>query len=260
MYSPSWALKKKNLNFILTQNTVDRNRSARDARSHLHVSGVHVTHEVQSIKVIASPLCGFFDSHTISIANAAFNRADAKSKTREWTHCTISYCNSLDANRHWHFIEPAIRQSASIGHFARETFQMCSNTLWNIENRPQIGHPNKLLVHTANGNRISESNLIFEFSAIFPFYFRWLLWINEKTYDCRRLGMGMVARYRCAALVARGDDIESDVRGCRDCTRCPVNCNRSGTMQNYEGRSVRCVSSAAHDGTCRLHRHMLATT
>lgn len=73
--------------------------------------------------------------------------------------------------------------------------------------------------------------------------FRWLLWINKKADDCWRLGMGMVACNRCAASIARGDDIESNVRGRRDRTRCTINCNRSCTMQNHEGMSIRFVST-----------------
>lgn len=39
-----------------------------------------------------------------------------------------------------------------------------------------------------------------------------MLRINEEAHDCRRMGLGLVARYRRPEAVARSDDTQPDVR------------------------------------------------
>lgn len=70
-------------------------------------------------------------------------------------------------------------------------------------------------------------------SVLLPF--RWLLWLHEETYHCRRLGMGLVVGNRRPAPLAGGDDAESHVRNGWDGPGCPTDRNRSGTVQNHEG-------------------------
>lgn len=58
---------------------------------------------------------------------------------------------------------------------------------------------------------------------------RWMLRLDKKENYCRRLGMGMVARYRRAKALARSDDSQSDVRNGRNSTRCRPNSHGSCT-------------------------------
>lgn len=62
-----------------------------------------------------------------------------------------------------------------------------------------------------------------------------MLWINQKANDCRWLGMGLVVGHRCAALITRSHDIESNVRRCWNGPRCSIDCYRCRPMQNHEG-------------------------
>lgn len=69
-----------------------------------------------------------------------------------------------------------------------------------------------------------------------------MLWIDQKTNYCWRMGMGMVVSDRCSTSIARSHDFESDVRGRRNSTRCTTHCNWRRSVQNHEGMDIRDVS------------------
>lgn len=73
-------------------------------------------------------------------------------------------------------------------------------------------------------------------------FYRWMLWIDQKTNYCWRMGMGMVVSDRCSTSIPRSHDFESDVRGRRNSTRCTTHCNWRRSVQNNEGMDIRDVS------------------
>lgn len=73
-----------------------------------------------------------------------------------------------------------------------------------------------------------------------------MLWIDEKTNNRRRMGMGMVVSDRCSASFARSHDFESNVRRCRNSTRCSTHCDRRRSVQNHEGINIPDVTFYQH--------------
>lgn len=39
------------------------------------------------------------------------------------------------------------------------------------------------------------------------YHYRWMLWLNEKKNNCRRMGMGVVVGDRCTEAIFRGLDL-----------------------------------------------------
>lgn len=61
------------------------------------------------------------------------------------------------------------------------------------------------------------------------------MWINKEANDCRRVGLGMVARHRRSEAFARSHDTQPDVRDGGDSSGGRTYCHWCRSSQNHEG-------------------------
>lgn len=113
------------------------------------------------------------------------------------------------------------------------------NNVWNYNNICSIISTSWQFKRPNLGKK--RNTHILTFFVFISFAFRWMLRIDQKTNDCRRMGMGMVARNGCATPFTRSHDVESNVRGCWNSARCPVDRYRCCSMQNHEGMDFSAV-------------------